>query len=788
MNSFVTFARRAAFALLLVVGAPSLTGAVSLVTADAAHAAVASSITVRGNQRVEAATIRSYMTIKVGKNYTAVDVDDSVKALYATSLFSDVSIVPSGSTLIVTVVENPIINSVIFEGNKKIKAEVLVQIITLQTRGVLTDAKLQTDLDRIKEYYARNGRSAASVFPRVTRLTDNRVDVAFVIDEGDKTGVASITFVGNEAFSSQRLKSVIQTRRTNWLSWLNKRDIYSPEGMAADEEALRRFYLEHGYADFVVLSADATLDPTDQRYHLTFTLEEGDKYKLGAIAVDSSIPGVDSNSLQRVVQTKAGDTFNATEVDKSVEDLTIELSRLGFVFAQVRPRGDRDYTNHIITITYVIDEGPRAYIERIEIRGNTKTRDYVIRREFDISEGDAYNRVLIDKAERRLRNLGFFKTVSITAQQGSAPDKVVVVVNVEDQSTGSFSVAGGVSTRDGFIAEVAIEETNFLGRGQHVKVSVSGGKDDRSYTLSFTDPYFLGYPFSAGFDAYHTIAKSTSLQPFGSTTTGGGLRVGLPLNDHLRADLNYKLSNKTITGAGTVCAPGTVTACYFPDSTRLTSSAGYALTFSTIDNYADPHDGVFVKLTQDIAGIGGSSAYVRTVGDARLYRPIGAKTDIVGMVRVQGGNITGLGKPVAIGDNFFKGGETIRGFAPLGYGPRDTYGTAGTTGAGMALGGKNYAAATAEVQFPIPFLPPDFGLKGAVFADAGVLFGVDTANCPVCFAGNATTGDTAVRSSVGASILWASPFGQLRLDFAQALTKQPYDNTQLVRLGAGATF
>jgi outer membrane protein insertion porin family len=760
-----------------------MAGAFSLFATNSATAAVASSVQVVGNQRVEADTIKTYITIKPGKAYGASDIDVSIKILYGTGLFSDVGIGQRGAVLVVTVVENPVVNSVVFEGNKKIKANILVQTVDLKPRGVLTDARLQSDVQRIRDYYARSGRPGALVSTRLTPLANNRVDIVFVIVEGNRTGVGSITFVGNQAFSSSRLVGVITTRTTNWLSWLNKRDIYKEEKLQADQEALRRFYLAHGFADFQVLGAESTLDPVKGKYHLTFTVDEGPKYTFGEIKIDSSIAGVDPAALMKVVRTRTGRVFNANDVEKSVESLTIELSRMGYVFAEVRPRGDRDYSNNIVSITYVIDEGPRTYVERIEIRGNTKTRDYVIRREFDISEGDAYNRVLVNKAERRLRDLDYFSVVQITTEPGSSPDKVVLVVFVQDKSTGSFSVSVGVSTSDGLIGEVALEETNFLGRGQTVRISVGGGLSDRTYNFSFTDPYFLGNRISAGFDLYHTVANNSTSRPFSTQTTGGGLRLGFQLTDELDAQLNYKLVDATISGAA-ACAPGvpTVTACYFPNASRLTSSAGYVVTYSTLDSKIDPHDGLFARLSQDFAGIGGDARYMRTVGEARLYKPILPDSDIVGMLKVSGGNIMGLGMPVATADNFFKGGETVRGFAALGFGPRDMTVVGGT---GLPIGGKNFVAGTAEVTFPLPMLPPDFGLRGAVFADAGMLFGSDI---PATCIGCSVMDDTAIRSSVGASIIWASPFGAIRLDFAQALTKQSYDQTQFFRLGAGTSF
>lgn len=773
MNSFALFARRLAVGVVLALAVPAAAGVVSMLAARPAEAAVASSVAVKGNQRIETETVKTYLKIKPGKAYGPADIDESVKTLYGTGLFSDVGIVQRGSTLVVTVVENPVISSVTFEGAKKVKPDVLVNIVELKTRGVFTDAKLKADVFHVKQYYQTSGRSDARVDGKVTQLPNNRVDVVFVISEGERTGIAAINFVGNKAFSSQQLSRVVQTRTTNWLSWLSKQDLYSEEKLKNDEDLLRRYYLKHGYADFQVLSSEASFDEPKGRYYVTFTVDEGPKYNFGAINIDSSIQGLDSQALMGLVRTKSGSVFDSTKIEKSTEELTIELSRLGYVFAQVRPRGDRNYTNNTVDLTYMIDEGARAYIERIEIRGNTRTRDYVIRREFDISEGDAYNRVLIDKAERRLRALQYFKMVAITTEPGSAPDKVVVVVSVVDQSTGSFSIAGGVATSSGgagLVAEVSMEETNFLGRGQTVRLSVGGGFNDQTFNASFTDPYFLGSRTRFGLDAYRTISSSSSARPFGTETTGGGVRLGLPLTDELSVGANYKINSQSISGSTGGSLP------YFPNGTRLTSSVGYDVTYTTLDSRIDPREGVFVRFSQDFAGVGGDARFIRSVADARVYRPIMPDSDLIGMLRVTGGNITGLGQPVAISDNFFKGGESVRGFAPLGYGPRDL-----TGGLNLAVGGKNFVTATAEVQFPLPMVPPDFGLRGAFFADAGMLFGVDDP-------GSSVTSDTAIRTSVGGSIIWASPFGPIRADFAQAINQQSYDQLQFFRIGTGAAF
>lgn len=769
MSFLRNFARVTVFATLLALAAPVLGG--GLLGMGTAQAAVVSSISVQGNQRVEASTVRNYLTIKPGASFGPADIDESIKALFATGLFSDVSINQRGGTLVVSVVENKVVNSVIFKGNKKIKSNILVALVDTKARGVLSDGQLQSDTQRLRDYYDRSGRSNATIDAQVTDLPNNRVDVVFVINEGGRTGVATIDFVGNSAFSDTRLRSVIQTRKTNWLSWLTRKDVYDPARIEADEDLLRRFYMRSGYADFQVLSSDVNFDEEASKYHVTFTVEEGTRYRFGEIGIDSSIPGVDVNSLYRLVKFRKGKVFNANLVEQTIEELTIELSRHGYAFAQVRPRGDRNYEDSTISITFLIDEGPRVYVERIDIYGNTKTRDYVIRREFDLAEGDAYNRVLVDRAERRLRNLQFFKTVSITTEPGSAPDRVIINVTVTEDSTGSFSIGGGYSTSNGFIAEISLNEKNFLGRGQNLRLSYGIGEDEDSYSVSFTDPYFLGYHMSAGVDAFARQTDRTDERPYESDVYGGGLRLGLPITEDLDLTFNYKIQNEDISDTR---APN-----YFEDGSTLTSSLGYSLVYSTIDNPLDPRDGVYVKFAQDFAGVGGDTSFVRSTGDARYYKPIGYGTDIVGMLRLQGGNITGIGEDVRAQDNFFKGGETIRGFDTRGYGPR-VLSSGYPDEEDLAVGGKNFIAATAEVQFPMPMLPPDLGLRGAVFADAGILTGTD-------LSGDIGDSDS-IRSSVGASLLWASPFGLLRADFAHVLTKEDYDETQVFRFSAGTQF
>jgi outer membrane protein insertion porin family len=769
MVSIVKFIRGTALALSILAGSMAGAGTVMLAS-TAAEAAVISSIVVTGNTRIDAETVRNYVLIQPGQSFGNAEIDESVKALYGTGLFADVTITASGSRLVVTVVENPIVNSVVIRGNKKVKNDILIQLLQTEPRGVLTDAKLQGDVQRITDYYATQGRGEATVESVVTPLGDNRADVVFVVSEGARTAIGRVTFVGNNAFSDSRLSSVIESKRRSILTLLSRKDIFNEAKLAQDQEELRRFYMNHGYADFRVISVDWEFSESNDRYTVVFTVEEGPKYKFASIDIDSTVPGLDANSLRKYITTKPGRVFNSSEIERTIEAMSIELSRNGYSFAQVRPRGDRNYGDNTISVTYLIDEGPRLYIERIEIVGNTKTRDYVIRREFDVAEGDPYNRVLIDRAERKLRDLQFFKTVNITTEPGTAPDKVIVVVQVEEESTGEFSVGLGIST-EGIAAELSLDERNFLGRGQHLRISVGFGQNEQTYNISFTDPYFLGQNISAGVDAFKIVQKQTSYRPYDFDAVGGGVRLGLPITDRLTFNTNYKYTNQEISNSRKA------TRMYFPEGTTIVSSAGYGFVYNTLDSNVDPREGFYLNLRQQFAGLGGDVKYMKSEGEARAYAELLPDADVVGFVNVRGGSITGLGgEKVSTIDNFFKGGETIRGFGNYGYGvvdkPTDT-----------PLGGKNFWATTAEVQFPMPGLSPDFGLRGAVFADAGNLWDVD-----VPAGGGPVVDPNIIRSSVGGSVIWASPIGILRGDAAYALTKAKTDTLQWFRFSAGRTF
>jgi outer membrane protein insertion porin family len=816
-----------------------LSVAVVSLTARVAHAQTVSSIVVQGNQRVEADTIRSYFKPGPGGRLDAFQIDEGVKALFATGLFQDVRPSMAGGRLTITVIENPVINRIAFEGNKKVKDDQLKAEIQSKERGTFSRPVVQADTARLVEVYRRSGRFDIRIEPKIIELPNNRVDLVFEISEGAKTGVKSIIFVGNQAYSSYRLKDVIKTSTTGLLAFLQTGDIYDPDRVEADRELLRRFYLKHGYIDVQIVSAVGEYDPNLRGFVITFNIEEGQQYRFGTVDVQSGIRLLDPTLLRGRLRTYPGDVYNAEAVEKTVEDMTIEAAKLGFAFATVRPRAVRDPQTRTVNIVFMVEEGQRTYIERINVRGNTRTRDYVIRREFDLAEGDAYNRALVNRAERRLKNLAFFKSVKITTEPGSAPDRIILNVDVEEQSTGEFSVSGGYSTADGFIAEASVAERNLLGRGLYGKIGVTYGQYTRGATLSFVDPYFLNYRVAAGFDVFYKQQNPTSYVSYETQTIGFGTRLGFALREDLGLQLRYSLYQQKITlpqnlmncnnvnpdfintfptpdklnqtpattpPAGFTPAlancfvDGEASAAVKNELTRgpvLTSLVGYTLSYNSLDNNRNPTQGILTEFRQDFAGVGGDVKFVRNTADLYAYHEV--ISDVVGLMHLQGGQITGWDGGVRMLDHFQMGPNLVRGFAPAGIGPRDLTQLPFTGVYGDALGGTYYWGASVELQTPLYFLPKDAGVKVAAFADAGSLWNYVG---PTFFP---TTGETIsgsicatppcpldngmfIRSSVGVGLIWDSPFGPLRFDYAFPLSKEPYDRVQQFRFGGGAKF
>jgi outer membrane protein insertion porin family len=827
MGLGVRFYRGLAVCLVLA-GILVGSGIAAVAFSGAVFAQSANSIVVQGNRRVEADTVRSYFKAGPGGQLGPAQIDDGIKSLYSTGLFSDVRIDRSGGRLVINVVENPVINRVAFEGNKKAKDDQLKAEVQSKPRGTLSKPMVQADVQRIIEIYHRSGRFDVKVDPKIIELPNNRVDLVFEITEGQKTGVKLIRFVGAKAFSTGRLKDVIKTSESNWLSFLQTTDIYDPDRIEADRDLLRRFYLKHGFADVRIVSAIGEYDPAKKGFVVTFTIDEGAQYHVGTVNVVSNVRAISPASLHDSLKIGAGNVYNADLVEKSVEAMTIEAAKHGYAFANVRPRGDRDFEKKVINLTFVVEEGTRAYIERINISGNTRTRDYVIRREFDIGEGDAYNRALIDRAERRLKNLNYFKSVKITNEPGSAPDRVVINVAVEEMSTGEFSISGGYSTSDGFLAEVSVADRNLMGRGQFAKASVTYGQYSRGATLSFVEPYLLGYRMAGGIDLFARQTLANSYVSYGTQTVGINLRLGFALSEELTLTPHYsifqqevslpsylndcQLSNNALINGGPGVNPNNEAGldplhidtnvpggCYANGESALPvrielangpvieSIVGYTLAYNTVDNVKSPTSGLYASITQDVAGVGGDVNFIRTTADTRTYYEF--LPDIVGVLHLQGGDLSSWGgKPLRMLDNFQMGPNLVRGFAPNGIGPRDvTQLTPGQTN--DALGGTMYWGASVEAQTPLYFLPKEIGIKVAAFADAGSLWNYKSETYWNVTGESLQVADgMAVRSSVGMGLIWDSPLGPLRFDFAYALTKQSYDQTQFFRFSGGAKF
>lgn len=741
----------------------------------AAEAAVIQRIDVRGAQRTGQEAVRSNITIRPGVSFSNSDIDESVKRLYATGYFSDVKISVSGGSLIVTVNESRLVNQVVFNGNRKIKDDKLQAVVQTQPLGPYSEAIIQADIQRLKEAYTSIGRSDVQITTQTAPVGQGRVNLAFVINEGERTKISSINFVGNQAYGDRRLHDVLVTKESGPLSFLTRKDVYSDDKLRADEEALRQFYYNHGYPDFRVVSSNAVLDESKNEYTITFTVEEGARYNFGNIGVESTVSGVSGDELKGLVQTKSGDVYNAKEIQKTMEAISKKVASAGYPFARVTPRGDRNFQTNTVGVTYLVDQGERAYVERIDIRGNTRTRDYVIRREFDLSEGDAFNQTMITRAKRRLEALGYFGKVNISTQQGSSPDRVVIVVDVEDQATGSFGIGAGYAANDGVVLEASVEEKNFLGRGQYIRVAAGGGQDSsRTYSLNFTEPYFLGYRLAAGFDVFKSQTSSNDFYTY--EEQGFTLRVTAPITEELATTFRYNYKEIQYSGDGDWKTR--LSRPYLDlvnGGTYVQSSVSQTLTYNTLDSMTLPRQGIYATVTHEYAGLGGDSEFYKIYGRARYFHTLSDEMDLIGQLSVGAGHVVATGDKLNVFDQFTLGGRQVRGFKNDGIGPRMPNGD--------TIGGTTYFTASAEVTAPLPVVPEDFGLRAALFADAGSLYGNEVVNT----AGIKGTGSE-WRASVGAGITWASPFGALRFDYAVPVMKEDYDQTQRFRFSMANQF
>ncbi len=724
-------------------------------------------IRVNGVQRIDPETVRSYLSVRAGDPFDPDRLDRSLKTLFATGLFADVSFQREGSALVVNVVENPIINRIAFEGNKRIDTETLTPEVTLRPRVVYTRTKVQNDVKRILDLYRRKGRFAATVEPKIIQLPQNRVDLVFEIDEGELTGVRRISFVGNKRYGDSALRGVIQTKESAWYRILSSDDNYDPDRVSFDRELLRRYYLNAGYADFRVVSAVAELVPERTGFFITFTVDEGERYKFGAVDIKAELKNLDPKLLRSDVKFDSGDWYSAEKVDEAIQQMTIRLGNLGYAFVDIQPQVERKRDEKVVNLVFEIKEGPKVYVERIDVTGNVRTLDKVVRREFRLVEGDAFNAAKLQRSRQRIQGLGFFKKAEVNNVPGSSPDKTVIKVEVEEKSTGEISFGAGYSTQDSVLGQVELRERNLLGRGQEVRVAGIVSAKRREVDFSFTEPYFLDRDVSAGFDLFHISRNNQDTSSYDDKRTGFGLRFGYQLSEALRQTLRYSLSDIEIDNVKSTASR------FIKESAgqRVTSLVGQDLMYDRRDNKIDPTDGYFLRLSTDLAGLGGDGRFIRPGVGGGWFYPIAA--DYVFSLLGQAGMAYGLGEDVAIQDRYFIGGQSLRGFRTSGIGPRDI-----TTG--DALGGNKYYTVTTEMSFPLG-LPKDIPVQGRFFVEAGSLWDIDVS-------GPEIRDENSIRASIGVGFSISSPVGPIRIDLGRAIVKEPFDKTELLRFSFGTRF
>jgi outer membrane protein insertion porin family len=748
-------------AITIIVGASSET------TRSYAQSPGATEIRVEGAQRIEPDTVRSYVAIRSGQRITTQAMDDALKKLFATGLFADVIVRREGSVVVVRVVENPIINRIAFEGNKRVSNEILQDEVKLRPRIVYTRTRVQNDVQRLIDVYRRNGRFAASVEPKVIQLPQNRVDLVFEISEGPITEIRRIGFVGNVKYSDGDLRSIVRTKESAWYRFLSADDTYDPDRLTFDRELLRRFYLSKGYADFRVVSAVAELAPNREGFFITFTIEEGERYRFGKIDVAAKLRDLSSDQLKGDIKVKKGDWYNADAVENVVLNLTDAVGTLGYAFVDIRPRVKRKKKERVIDITFRVREGPRVFVERIDITGNVRTIDPVIRREMTLVEGDAFNASKMRRARKRIRNLGFFEKVDVKNVAGSKPDKTVLQVKVRERSTGEISFGAGFSSSVGLLGDIGIRERNLLGKGQDLLLKLTIAAESSQVDLQFTEPYFLDRKLAAGVDLFRTTRDLQDESSFERKSLGAGLRLGFEYSDRFRQRLQYRISREEVTNVSSTAS----LAVQEQAGSAVKSEISQTLTYDSRDDRFLPTEGVVARFRTDLAGLGGSVRYLRTNVRASKFFPI--TEQFIGSIGGSAGYIIGIGDDVRIVDRFFLGGPTLRGFEVAGAGPRDE-------ATDDAVGGKFIYTGTAQLTFPIG-LPSEFGIKGRMFSDIGSLSNSESTLATI-------TDDKSLRASVGLGLSWKSPFGPVVIDFSKALLKKDFDKTEVLRFDFGARF
>ena len=735
-------------------------------------------IAVAGNQRIEAATIRTYLTVREGDPFDPARIDRSLKNLFATGLFADVNISRQDDTLVIRIVENPIINRISFEGNKKIEDDKLTPEIQLRPRVVYTRTKVQQDVEKILELYRRKGRFAARVEPKVIELPQNRVDLVYEISEGSPTYVRKITFVGNTDFDDGDLRGVVATREERWWRFLTSNDTYDPERMNYDRELLRRHYLQNGYADFETTSAVAELAPNRENFYMTFTIKEGPRYKIGKVDLNVNVKNLSKDRVQRAIMPKTGGWYSAKQIDDTITAITDVAGGVGYAFVDVRPRITRNQDTHTIDILFDVQEGPRVFVERVDVVGNVRTLDKVVRREILLNEGDAFNTSKIRRSKERLESLGFFKedTVKIDNTPSEVyPDRTIITAKVEEQSTGELQFGVGYSSYSGALFDVGIRERNLLGKGQDLQLNFSLAQRQSSINLSFTEPYFRDRRLMAGVDLFATRTDYRDFAGYESQNVGGTLRFGWNYNEYLYQRVSYSLSTTRLTGIISTASE------YVKEQigTFVTSAISQTVALDHRNNLIDPTGGYYVSLSTNLSGFGGTERNVQGGVAAGFYmQPV---TGWIIGVNASGGYIVGLGKDLRIFQRYQLGGDNLRGWDNYGASARD----ANTLD---ALGGDWVATSSTELEIPLG-LPKEVGITPKLFTDWAIIGPPKSLIARQADTGLAINYAQKVRGSAGIGIKWQSPVGPIRIDFSPFIFgRQPYDRVTRFRVNFGQRF
>ncbi len=717
-------------------------------------------ITISGNKRIESDTILSYIRIKPGQTATDDDVNQALKELFATGFFNDVKVSVEGDNLVVSVEENPIINRIAYEGNSKLKEEQLKEEIQLRPREVLSRTKIQAAQQRILEMYRAMGRFAATVEPKIIQLDDNRCDVVFEIHEGETTYVRKINFIGNKHYSQSKLKDALITKEYRWFRFFANDDTFDPMRFNADQQSLRQYYYDHGHPDYQQIAAVAEITPDYNSYYLNFSIDEGKAYTFGTVGLVSLIPVVNADEFKPLILINSGDVFSAKMIERTIEKITDALGNKGYAFTEIVPKTTRHPETQKVDIVFEIKEGPKVYVERIDIQGNDRTRDYVIRRELTIHEGDALNTSRIKRSERNLKDLGYFKNVEIIIEQGSTPDRAILLVKTEEQSTGELSFSAGFSTIDGPLGTIRFLERNFMGKGQTVHSELSISKRHQDINVGIVEPYLFGRQLEGSLDAF--AYRSTRFSSYTQITKGLSPSIGYRLTEHLSQVLSYTIKQDRVSHISSQAS----SFLRGQGGGYVTSEIGQTLYYDRRDSRIDPTSGYVLTLSNSYAGLGGQAKYFKHIlGGTLYYSPI---EDVVMALKGSYGVMQKAGKRIRIVDSFFLGADSFRGFQYGGLGPHDNR-------TGDPLGGTRFWVTTAEAMFPIG-LPNEFGVKGAVFTDVGTIW-KSTETGPF------VRDNKYIRASWGVGLVWNSPFGPIRIDYATPFRKDKMDDTQRFLIG-----